>query len=294
MPPSRSAYGVGSQDTCVQKRQSSRVCETSGITSLHSQLGNRFVMLPSSSARNQRLRALPPEDREYLTPHLHQMTLSLGQVVWEPGDTLTTAYFPIGSLVSLLYTMENGTTAEMGLIGDDGMLGLSIFLGSESSWCRAVVAAEVEALAVPAAAIRDRCLNGPGFRAVLLRYTEPLLTQVSQTAVCNRLHSVEQRLCRWLLLCQDRIRRPELLMTQELIAHMLGGRRESVTVAAGHLQDLGLIQYCRGHITILDRAGLEAASCECYRTVENELNRLFATRSVPQISWPADAVEAAG
>jgi CRP-like cAMP-binding protein len=173
------------------------------------------------------------------------------------------------------------------------MLGLSIFLGSESSWCRAVVAAEGEALAVPAAAIRERCLNGPSFRAVLLRYTQALLTQVSQTAVCNRLHSVEQRLCRWLLLCQDRIGRPELLMTQDLIAHMLGGRRESVTVAAGHLQDLGLIQYCRGRITILNRAGLEAASCECYRAVEDELDRLFVTRSVPRVSGPADALEAA-
>ena len=247
-----------------------------------------------SSERNQLLRALQPEDREYLIPHLHQVTFSLGQVVWEPGDKLTTAYFPIGSLVSLLCTMENGTTAEMGLIGDDGMLGLSIFLGSESSWCRAMVAAEGEALAVPAAAIRDRCLTGPGFRAVLLRYTQALLTQVSQTAVCNRLHSVEQRLCRWLLLCQDRIGRPELRMTQELIAHMLGGRRESVTVAAGHLQDLGLIQYCRGHITILDRPGLEVASCECYRAVENELDRLFATRSLPQLRRSADALEAAG
>src|SRR5262249_17853048 len=136
--------------------------------------------------------------------------------------------------------------------------------------------------------------NGPGFRAVLLRYTQALLTQVSQTSVCSRLHSVEQRLCRWLLLCQDRIGRPELLMTQELIAHMLGGRRESVTVAAGHLQDLGLIQYCRGHITILDRAGLEAASCECYRAVENELDRLFAMRSVRKLSRCADALEAVG
>jgi CRP-like cAMP-binding protein len=256
-----------------------------------SQLDNEvFDRMSLSPERNQLLGALQPSDREYLKPHLHKVRFSLGQVVWESGERLTTAYFLIGSIVSLLYTMENGTTAAMGLVGDDGMLGLSIFLGSESSWCRAVVAAGGEALAVPAATIRDRCLNGPSFRAVLLRYTQALLTQVSQTAACNRLHSVEQRLSRWLLLCHDRIGRRELLMTQELIAHMLGVRRESVTVAARHLQDLGIIHYCRGHITILDRAGLEAASCECYRAVENELDRLFATRRFHQVSRPADAV----
>jgi len=250
-----------------------------------------MLMIPET---NQLLHALLPSDRECLEPHLQRVPLRLGRLIWEPGERLDLAYFPVDSVVSLLYTMHNGTTAEMGMVGQDGMLGLSIFLGGESSWCRAVVAAAGDAFAAPAPVIRELRNKHASFRTVLLRYTQALLTQVSQTAVCNRLHSFEQRLCRWLLLCRDRVGRPELLMTQELIAQMLGGRRESVTVAAGRLQGMGLIHYCRGHITILNRPGLEAACCECYRVVEDQLDLLFTGKRAPQISRSAAAVEAVG
>jgi len=247
-----------------------------------------------SPERNQLLRGLLPSELKYLRPHLQRVTLSLGKVICEPGEQLACGYLPTGSVVSLFCTMENGTTAEMGIVGDDGIVGLPILLTGGSSWGRAVVVVAGEALVVPAQVLRGQFSTRPDFRAVLLRYTQALLTQVSQTAACNRLHSTEQRLCRWLLSCHDRTQRTELLMTQELIAHVLGGRRESVTVAAGHLQDLRLIRYRRGHITILNRSGLESASCECYRAVEYELDRLHGTKRVSQISSPGDAFGVAG
>jgi len=248
--------------------------------------------MPLSAERNQLLCDMSSCDREHLSPWLQRVTLALGQVICEPGERLPCAYFPNGSVVSLLATMKDGTTAEMGLVGNDGIVGVSIFLGGESSWNRAMVAVAGEALSIPAYVLREQSLLRPAIREVLLRYTQALLTQISQTAVCNRLHSVEQRLCRWLLLCHDRTKSPELLMTQELIAHMLGGRRESVTVAAGRLQDRGLIHYRRGRILILSRAGLEAASCECYGAVEHELERLYAKKLSCQAS-KVDELEAA-
>jgi CRP-like cAMP-binding protein len=182
----------------------------------------------------------------------------------------------------------------MGLVGNEGVLGVALFLGGESTCSRAIVRVAGVALRFPAKLLQEEFEHSRPLQLLLLRYTQSLLTQISQTAVCNRLHSVEQRLCRWLLLCHDRRNRSELLMTQELIANMLGGRRESVTVAAGHLQDAGLIHYCRGHITVLDRAGLEAAACECYHIVEDESDRLFGRKRKPESSSPGVAFEEAG
>jgi CRP-like cAMP-binding protein len=171
--------------------------------------------------------------------------------------------------------MEDGSTAEMGLTGNDGVVGIALFLGGDTTPNRAIVQIAGGALRMRAKVLQAEFKQGGALQQVLLRYIQALLTQISQTAVCNRLHAVEQRLCRWLLLSHDRVHSHELQMTQEFIAHMLGGRRESVTVAAGRLQDAGLIHYARGHITILDRAGLEATVCECYQVVKNEIDRLF-------------------
>jgi CRP-like cAMP-binding protein len=206
------------------------------------------------------------------------VTFSLGQILCEPGERIHYCYFPTNAIVSLLYTMQDGSTAEMGLVGNEGVLGVAVFLGGESTCSRALVAVAGDALRLPTKRTQEEFAHGGPLQLLLLRYTQALITQVSQTAVCNRLHSVEQRLCRWLLLCHDRNNCSELLMTQEIIANMLGGRRESVTVAAGHLQDAGLIHYCRGHIRILDRDGLESNVCECYRVVEDECDRLFGKK----------------
>jgi CRP-like cAMP-binding protein len=170
--------------------------------------------------------------------------------------------------------MHDGSTAEMALTGNDGVIGIALFLGGGTTPHRAVVSIGGDVIKIPARIMQAEFARGGQLQQILLLYTQALITQISQTAVCNRLHSVEQRLCRWLLLCHDRVSGPEILMTQEYIANMLGGRRESVTVAAGHLQDLGLIHYSRGHIAVLDREGLEMMVCECYRVVEDEADRL--------------------
>ena len=179
------------------------------------------------------------------------------------------------SIVSLLYTMENGASAEMGLTGNDGVVGIALFMGGGTMPNRAVVQSAGGAIRMKARVLQDEFARGGNFQYVLLRYTQALITQISQTAVCNRLHSVEQQLCRWLLLSHDRVKADELIMTQELIADMLGVRREGVTVAAGRLQDSGAIRYVRGHITILDRQLLEETVCECYRVVKDEFDRLL-------------------
>jgi CRP-like cAMP-binding protein len=180
--------------------------------------------------------------------------------------------------------MENGSTAEMGLVGNEGVFGVAAFLGGESACSRAIVPVAGGAFRLPAQQLQNEFATARPLQRILLRYTLALLTQISQTAVCNRLHTIEQRLCRWLLLCHDRRNHPELHMTQELIANMLGSRRESVTVAAGHLQDAGLIHYCRGRICILNRSGLEASACECYHIVEAEFDRLLGIKRKPQVS----------
>ena len=224
---------------------------------------------------NRLLAALPAEEYERLVPHLQEVWFSLGEVVYEFAGRLDYVYFPKTAIVSLLYTMENGATAEMGLTGNDGVVGIALFMGGGTMPNRAVVQSAGSAIRMKAKTLQHEFALGGQFQNLLLRYTQALITQISQTAVCNRLHSVEQQLCRWLLLSHDRVEADELIMTQELIADMLGVRREGVTVAAGRLQDAGMISYVRGHIKILDRKKLEATACECYRVVKDELNRLL-------------------
>ena len=228
-----------------------------------------------SPVENRLLAALPPGEYQRLRPQLQEVSFSLGQVVYEFGGHLEYVYFPTNSIVSLLYTMENGTSAEMGLTGNDGVVGIALFMGGGTMPNRAVVQSAGGAIRMRAKMLQDEFALGGKFQQLLLRYTQALITQISQTAVCNRLHSVEQQLCRWLLLSHDRIPSDELIMTQELIADMLGVRREGVTVAAGRLQDGGAISYVRGHIHILDRQKLEETVCECYQVVRDEFDRLL-------------------
>jgi CRP-like cAMP-binding protein len=229
----------------------------------------------ASPIGNRLLAALPQDDYERLLPQLQAIHVALGEVIYESGGRLDYIYFPTTCVVSLLYTMEKGLTAEMGLAGSDGVVGVALFLGGETTPNRAVAQIGGGALRMKAAVLREEFKRGGPLQFLLLRYTQALITQISQTAVCNRLHSVEQRLSRWLLLCHDRVNSDDLRMTQEFISNMLGGRRESVTVAAGRLHDAGMIHYVRGHIKILDRKGLEATVCECYRVVRDEFDRLF-------------------
>jgi len=225
--------------------------------------------------RNHLLAALPPSDYDRLAPHLELIPMKLGDVLYEPGIRLRHVYFPTTSIVSLLYVMEDGASAEIAIVGNEGMLGISLFMGGETTPSRAVVQSAGHAFRLRAQRLKDEFGRfGPMLR-LLLRYTQALITQMSQTAVCNRHHSVDQQLCRWLLLSLDRLASNELAMTQELIANMLGVRREGVTEAAGKLQDARLIRYRRGKITVLDRPSLEARSCECYRVVKAEFDRLL-------------------
>jgi CRP-like cAMP-binding protein len=230
---------------------------------------------PTEPVENRLLAALPRDEYERLLPSLQQVSFSLGEVVYEFAGRLDYVFFPTTSIVSLLYTMENGASAEMGLTGNDGVVGIALFMGGGTMPNRAVVQSAGAAIRMKAKALQDEFARGGKFQHLLLRYTQALITQISQTAVCNRLHSVEQQLCRWLLLSHDRVNTDELIMTQELIADMLGVRREGVTVAAGHLQDAGAISYVRGHIKILDRQKLEETVCECYRVVKDEFDRLL-------------------
>jgi CRP-like cAMP-binding protein len=224
-------------------------------------------------AENHLLCSLSIEERARLRPSMQHTTLSLGQVVYEAGAHLDYLYFPTSCVVSWLYTTQDGSTVEVALAGKDGAVGVSLFLGSQTAPHRAVVPIGGTAIRIPARVLQAEFARRGLFQQTLLLYTQAFITQISQTAVCNRLHCVEQRLCRWLLLCLDRVDYSEFRMTQEYIGNMLGGRRESVTVAAGRLQDAGLIHYSRGHIKILDREGLEGIVCECYRIVKDELHR---------------------
>ena len=233
------------------------------------------VARPNEPVENRLLAALPTDEYQRLHPRLQPVSFSLGEVVYEFGGHLDYVFFPTTSIISLLYTMENGTSAEMGLTGNDGVVGIALFMGGGTMPNRAVVQSAGSALRMKANVLQDEFARGGKFQQLLLRYTQALITQISQTAVCNRLHSVEEQLCRWLLLSHDRVSADELIMTQELIADMLGVRREGVTVAAGHLQDSGAISYVRGHIKILDRQKLEETVCECYRVVKDEFDRLL-------------------
>jgi CRP-like cAMP-binding protein len=224
---------------------------------------------------NHLLDALPPGDFTRIAPHLELIPMGLGDVLYEPGVKLRHVYFPTTSIVSLLYVMEDGASAEIAIVGNEGVLGISLFMGGETTPSRAVVQSAGYGFRLKAQLLKNEFGRFGPMMHLLLRYTQALITQMAQTAVCNRHHSVDQQLCRWLLLSLDRLSSNELSMTQELIANMLGVRREGVTEAAGKLQDAGLIRYQRGKITVLDRPAVEARTCECYQVVKAEFDRLL-------------------
>jgi len=230
---------------------------------------------PHSPKQNHLLDALPAEDYARLLPDLELVPMPLGWVVYESGVHMDYVYFPTTSIVSLLYVTENGASAEIAITGNEGLIGISLFMGGESTPSRAVVQSEGDAYRLKEIVLKKEFALGGHLQHLALRYTQALITQMSQTAVCNRHHSVDQQLCRWLLLSMDRLAGNELKMTQDLISNMLGVRREGVTEAAGHLQTAGLIRYRRGKITVLDRPGLEQRVCECYAVVKKEFDRLL-------------------
>src|ERR1700689_2820942 len=225
--------------------------------------------------KNFLLSALPTSVRDRWIPHLESVELPLSQVVYESGAELTHVYFPTTAIVSLLYVMENGASAEIAVVGNEGIIGVSLFMGGESTPSRAVVQSAGHGFRLKAIVMKEEFNRAGPVLHLLLRYTQALITQMAQTAACNRHHTLDQQLCRWLLLSLDRLQGNQLVMTQELIANMLGVRREGVTEGALKLQHAGLIDYARGHITGLDRAGLEERSCECYAVVKKEYDRLL-------------------
>ena len=229
--------------------------------------------------QNNLLAALPTKIQQRLHPHLKLVPLPLGHVLYEPGDILSHVYFPTDSIVSLLYVMENGASAEIAVVGNDGMIGVALFMGGESTPSRAIVQSAGYAYKLTAKCLKDEFNQHSDMQKCMLLYTQSLLTQMAQTAACNRHHSIIQQLCRWLLLSLDRLPDNHLMMTQELIANMLGVRREGVTDAAGKLQKMGIIEYHRGHITVLDRLKLEELCCECYAVVKKESDRLMPVHS---------------
>ena len=226
--------------------------------------------------QNHLLAAMIDADFERLSPHFELVAMPLGDVLYESGGKLQYAYFPTTSIVSLHYLLENGGSSEIAGVGNEGVLGVSLFMGGNTTPSRAIVQTGGQGYRIPANVLIEEFNRGGPLMRLLLRYTQALLTQMAQTAVCNRHHSVEQQLCRWLLLTLDRLPRNDLTMTQELIANMLGVRREGVTEAAGRLQGYGYISYRRGHITVLDRVGLERDVCECYAVVKKEFARLLS------------------
>jgi len=228
-----------------------------------------------SPSQNQLLAALPTAEFETLVAHLERVQLPLGEMLYEPGGQLKHAYFPTTAIVSLHYIMESGASSESAGVGNEGVVGVSLFMGGNTTSSSAVVQTAGHAYRMESRKLLQEFSRAGLFQRLLLRYTQALMTQMAQTAVCNRHHSVEQQLCRWLLLTLDRSTSNELVMTQELIANMLGVRREGITEAAGKLQHAGLISYRRGHIAVLDRAGLETRVCECYAVVKTELDRLL-------------------
>jgi len=232
----------------------------------------------ASPIQNHLLAALPNEERKRWLPELEFVDMPLGTVMYEAGGTLSHVYFPTTAIVSLLYVMANGASAEIAVVGNEGLVGISVFMGGESTPSRAVVQSAGSGYRLSAQHMKNEFNRAGPVLHLLLRYTQALITQMSQTAVCNRHHSLDQQLCRWLLLSLDRLQGNELVMTQELIANMLGVRREGVTEGALKLQHAGLIRYARGHITIVDRKGLEARSCECYAVVKKEYDRLLPAR----------------
>jgi CRP-like cAMP-binding protein len=234
------------------------------------------VTATASPRQNYLLAGLPADGWKHLQSKLELTTMPLGHVLYESGSELCHVYFPTTCIVSLLYVMEDGSSAEIAIVGNEGMVGVSLFMGGETTPSRAIVQSAGHAYRLAGRFLKEEFLRAGPLQRLLLRYTQALITQMSQTAVCNRHHSVEQQLCRWLLMSLDRLPSNELTMTQELIANMLGVRREGVTESAGRLQKLGLISYSRGRIVVLDRPALEAHACECYAVVKREFDRLLS------------------
>jgi CRP-like cAMP-binding protein len=231
---------------------------------------------PSHDPRQNRLlAALPSADQERIYPQLRVVPMPLGKVLYESGDILRYVYFPTDCIVSLLYVLADGSSAEISVVGNEGLIGIALFMGGETTPSRAIVQSSGYAYRLAGQKLKDEFHQNGELQVLLLRYTQALITQMAQTAVCNRHHSVDQQLCRWLLLSLDRLTANRLTMTQELIANMLGVRREGVTEAAGKLQKSGVIKYSRGEITVLDRPKLEELCCECYAVVRNESDRLL-------------------
>jgi len=237
-----------------------------------------MIATSTGARKNLLLAALPDNEWQRWQPQLESVTMPLGQVVYESGATLSHVYFPTTAIVSLLYVMENGASAEIAVVGHEGIVGISLFMGGESTSSRAVVQSAGTGFRLKSQMVKDEFNRAGPVLHLLLRYTQALITQMAQTAVCNRHHSLDQQLCRWLLLSLDRLQDNELVMTQELIANMLGVRREGVTEGALKLQQDGLIRYARGHISVLDRSGLERRTCECYAVVKKEYDRLLPNK----------------
>ncbi len=229
---------------------------------------------PPQPAQNKILAALPAEVQQRIFPYLEETPMPLGKVLYEAGDKMRHVYFPLDCIVSLLSVMESGASAEISVVGNEGLVGISLFMGGESTSSRAVVQSGGTGYRLPGQRLVEEFDRHGDLMSLVLRYTQSLITQMAQTAVCNRHHSIDQQLCRWLLLSLDRLQSNHLVMTQELIANMLGVRREGVTEAAGRLQKQGVIEYHRGHIEVLDRARVEQLSCECYGVVKKETDRL--------------------
>jgi CRP-like cAMP-binding protein len=235
----------------------------------------RSISQPPDPRDNCLFAALPQEDAARLLPHLEPRTWALGDVLYDPERAPAFLYFPTTAMVSLVYTLANGLTGEMGVVGREGVVGVALFMGGASTTSQALIQSAGSGFRLRAAVMHEEFQRGGAFHKLLLRYTQALLTQIAQTAVCNRLHAIEQRLCRWLLLTQDRVPPGEVRMTHEFIGQMLAARRESITLVALRLQAAGVIRYTQGHITIVDRQGLEARVCECYEVVQNEFVRLL-------------------
>ncbi|MGA3156750.1 MAG: Crp/Fnr family transcriptional regulator [Steroidobacteraceae bacterium] len=240
------------------------------------------MLSPHNPDQNHLLAALPPEEFARLGPHLELIPMQLGQTLYEPGDQLQHVYFPTTAIVSLLYILESGSSAEIAGVGNEGVLGISLFMGGNSTPSSAVVQTAGFGYRLAGSLLKSEFNRGAMVQRLLLRYTQALLTAMCQTAACNRHHSIEQQLCRWLLQIVDRMPQRELVMTQELIASALGVRREGVTEAAGKLQRAGLINYRRGHISVSDRLGLEGRACECYAVLHREVSRLMCDQQYRQ------------
>ena len=238
-----------------------------------------FSVKPQDRVGNKFLAALPVEAYKHILPDLEQTSFSFGESVYESSERPNYAYFPTTSIVSMVYTMLNGVSAEMGMVGNEGLIGITLFTGGETSPNRAIVQHAGDAIRMKASAFREEFGRGGSFQRLSLRYMQALFTQISQKAVCNGLHSIEQRLACWLLMTQDRVESERLQVTQEFVSNLLGVRREGVSLTTGSLRNKGVIVCKRGHIAILDRARLEAAACECYRVIKDEYDRLLDLRT---------------